>query len=152
MENTANGSFIRNRRLESLFNPSSLPNIGVSWKIGPKKEVGKKMKSEFYVDDYGWMDVLISWIRIFTCFMLTMVTTSIWALIMLVLLPWPYERVRQGNIYGHVTGRMLVSYQPLTPCQADLFLEFKIRQLSCLFLSWVHDNCSSIPCSSVYNQ
>lgn len=33
----------------------------------------------------------------------------IWALIMLVLLPWPYERIRQGNVYGHVTGRLMVS-------------------------------------------
>lgn len=32
----------------------------------------------------------------------------IWALIMVVLIPWPYERIRQGNIYGHVTGRLLM--------------------------------------------
>ncbi|OVA10549.1 Phospholipid/glycerol acyltransferase [Macleaya cordata] len=37
-----------------------------------------------------------------------MFTTFIWALIMLVLLPWPYERIRQGNVYGHVTGRLLM--------------------------------------------
>jgi hypothetical protein len=37
-----------------------------------------------------------------------MVTTAVWAAVMLLLLPWPCERIRQSNIYGHVTGRMLV--------------------------------------------
>lgn len=49
-----------------------------------------------------------------TCFVSMMVTTFIWALIMLVLIPWPCERIRQGNIYGHVTGRMLVSLATYT--------------------------------------
>lgn len=116
MENPASGSLMRNRRLESFFNTSPLPNMGVSWKIGPKKEVGKRLNKDLYVEDDGWMSVIISWIRIVTCFVSMMVTTFLWALIMLVLLPWPYERVRQGNIYGHVTGRMLVSNLPLIPC------------------------------------
>ncbi|XP_057726163.1 1-acyl-sn-glycerol-3-phosphate acyltransferase-like isoform X2 [Arachis stenosperma] len=60
------------------------------------------------MDDNGWVSSIISWIRIVTCFVSMMVTTFIWALIMVVLIPWPYERIRQGNIYGHVTGRMLM--------------------------------------------
>ncbi|CAA6658220.1 unnamed protein product [Spirodela intermedia] len=32
-----------------------------------------------------------------------MATTFLWALIMFMLLPWPYARVRQGNLYGHMT-------------------------------------------------
>lgn len=108
MEKTASGSVMRNRRLESFFNASPIPNMGVSWKIGSKKGVGEKPKTDLYVEDDGWMSILISWIRIVTCFVSMMVTTFVWALIMLVLLPWPYERLRQGNIYGHVTGRMLM--------------------------------------------
>lgn len=107
MEKTASGSVMRNRRLESFFNASPIPNMGVSWKIGSKKGVGEKPKTDLYVEDDGWLSILISWIRIVTCFVSMMVTTFVWALIMLVLLPWPYERLRQGNIYGHVTGRML---------------------------------------------
>ncbi|XP_059591341.1 1-acyl-sn-glycerol-3-phosphate acyltransferase isoform X2 [Vitis vinifera] len=108
MEKTASGSVMRNRRLESFFNASPIPNMGVSWKIGSKKGVGEKPKTDLYVEDDGWLSILISWIRIVTCFVSMMVTTFVWALIMLVLLPWPYERLRQGNIYGHVTGRMLM--------------------------------------------
>lgn len=137
MEKTASGSVMRNRRLESFFNASPIPNMGVSWKIGSKKGVGEKPKTDLYVEDDGWMSILISWIRIVTCFVSMMVTTFVWALIMLVLLPWPYERLRQGNIYGHVTGRMLVSYLPLIPCQAGLSLKFKIRQLSCWIFLYV---------------
>ncbi|CAN4102716.1 unnamed protein product [Withania somnifera] len=37
-----------------------------------------------------------------------MFTTFIWAVIMLLLLPWPDQRIRQGNIYGHVTGRLMM--------------------------------------------
>ncbi|TVU16593.1 hypothetical protein EJB05_40180, partial [Eragrostis curvula] len=29
-----------------------------------------------------------------------MVTTAAWAVVMLLLLPWPCERIRQGNLYG----------------------------------------------------
>ncbi|XP_062170125.1 1-acyl-sn-glycerol-3-phosphate acyltransferase-like isoform X2 [Alnus glutinosa] len=61
-----------------------------------------------FADEDGWSSVLISWIRIVTCFLTMMVTTFIWALIMLMLVPWPYERIRQGNIYGHVTGRLMM--------------------------------------------
>jgi lysophosphatidate acyltransferase len=73
-----------------------------------KEELGLKPRVDMFVDEDGWSSVLISWIRIVTCFLTMMVTTFIWALIMLVLVPWPYERIRQGNIYGHVTGRLMV--------------------------------------------
>ncbi|KAJ8446911.1 hypothetical protein Cgig2_013212 [Carnegiea gigantea] len=61
-----------------------------------------------YVDDDGWLSVLTSWVRIVACFLTMMVTTFVWVVIMLALLPWPYERVRQGNIYGHLTGRLVM--------------------------------------------
>jgi hypothetical protein len=59
-------------------------------------------------EDDRWVTVAVSVVRIMVCFLCMMVTTFIWAVIMLFLLPWPYERIRQGNLYGHVTGRMLV--------------------------------------------
>nr|WDD38970.1 1-acyl-sn-glycerol-3-phosphate acyltransferase [Fagopyrum tataricum] len=37
-----------------------------------------------------------------------MITTFVWTLIMLFLLPWPSERIKQGNVYGHVTGKLLM--------------------------------------------
>lgn len=33
---------------------------------------------------------------------------AVWAVLMLLLLPWPSQRIRQSNVYGHVTGRMLL--------------------------------------------
>jgi len=110
MENSRFGAFLRSRRMDSFFSTSSekrvVDNPNVS--IKDESERGSKM-GVFVDDDDGWVPVIISWIRIVTCFVSMMITTFIWALIMLVLIPWPYERIRQGNIYGHVTGRMLVS-------------------------------------------
>jgi lysophosphatidate acyltransferase len=108
MENTGTGSFLRTRRLESYFDASSSPNVKEKPKTLAKEELGLKPRVDMFVDEDGWSSVLISWIRIVTCFLTMMVTTFIWALIMLVLVPWPYERIRQGNIYGHVTGRLMV--------------------------------------------
>nr|GMC75492.1 1-acyl-sn-glycerol-3-phosphate acyltransferase-like isoform X1 [Ipomoea batatas] len=68
-----------------------------------KEEVKAEDDDDVYEEDDGWGSVLISWIRIVVCFVSMMLTTLIWALIMLLLLPWPYQRIRQGNIYGHVT-------------------------------------------------
>lgn len=109
MEISGISSFLRNRRLGSYFDASFGVNLYSPSKVAVKEEVEKKIKSDAYGDDDGVGAVLISWIRIVVCFVTMMFTTFIWALIMLVLLPWPYQRIRQGNIYGHVTGRLLVS-------------------------------------------
>ena len=119
MDNTGSASFLRNRRLESFINTSSVP----SFKVTPQvlvKEAVQKLKTDYYLDDGGWVSKVISCIRIVTCFVTMMITTLIWALIMLVLLPWPYERIRQGNVYGHVTGRLLVSNPSISPAHVNL--------------------------------
>ncbi|KDP39122.1 hypothetical protein JCGZ_00879 [Jatropha curcas] len=108
MENTGSGSFMRNRRLESFLTTNSIPNVKKNPKESVREEVEQRHKSDVYVDDDGWVPALISCVRIVVCFVSMMVTTFIWALVMLLLLPWPYERIRQGNIYGHVTGRMMM--------------------------------------------
>ncbi|KAL6843957.1 hypothetical protein ACP4OV_025630 [Aristida adscensionis] len=59
-------------------------------------------------DDDGWAATLVSAARVVLCFAVMMVTTAAWAAVMLLLLPWPCERIRQGNLYGHLTGRMLL--------------------------------------------
>ena len=110
MESSGGVSFIRNRRLESFLDTNNTSNVKESQQkvLVKEEEVKRSCKSDVYVDDDGWISGLVSCVRIVTCFLSMMVTTFIWALIMLVLLPWPYQRIRQGNIYGHVTGRMLV--------------------------------------------
>ncbi|KAL5735976.1 hypothetical protein ACOSQ2_030764 [Xanthoceras sorbifolium] len=92
MDSTGNGSFLRNRRFDNFFNTSFDPNEEVEFRPRTENE---------YVDDDGWFSALKSCVRI-------MITTSIWAPIMVLLLPWPHERIRQGNVYGHVTGRLLM--------------------------------------------
>lgn len=99
---------MRNRRLESFLDTNSTPNGKQTPKILVREEVVKSPKSDVYVEDDGWISALISCVRIVVWFLSMMVTTFIWSLILLLLLPWPYERIRQGNIYGHVTGRMLM--------------------------------------------
>ncbi|KAK1281240.1 hypothetical protein QJS04_geneDACA018224 [Acorus gramineus] len=59
-------------------------------------------------DSDGWAAAIVSWVRIVVCFAAMTVTTAVWAVVMVVLIPWPYERIRQGNVYGHVTGRTLM--------------------------------------------
>ena len=109
MENTGGSSFLRTRRFDSFLNTSSDQTVKEKPRILVKEEANLRTKTDVYVNDDGWFSTLVSCVRIVTCFVTMMVTTFIWALIMLVLLPWPYERVRQGNVYGHVTGRLLVS-------------------------------------------
>jgi hypothetical protein len=108
MENSGSSSMLRNRRLRSFLNTSSSPNAIGTLKIS-EKDVGQKCRADVDVNEDGLGSKLISCVRVVTCFLTMMVTTLIWALIMLVLLPWPYERIRQGNVYGHVTGRLMVS-------------------------------------------
>ncbi|KAJ8763693.1 hypothetical protein K2173_003165 [Erythroxylum novogranatense] len=99
MENAV-GGFMRNRRLASLFSTDSSSQnvIETSRRVKTHEEVEQRPRN-----DDGWISVFISYMRIVTCFLAMMVTTMLWALIMLLLLPWPYERIRQGNIYGHFT-------------------------------------------------
>ncbi|KAK1584600.1 hypothetical protein Q3G72_034332 [Acer saccharum] len=116
MDSTGAGSFLRNRRFDSFFNTSSdSSNVKEPPKITVKKKeevVFRPRAENEYVDDDddddGWFCTLISCVRIVTCFVTMMITTFIWALIMFLLLPWPFERIRQGNVYGHVTGRLLM--------------------------------------------
>ncbi|KAF2288756.1 hypothetical protein GH714_012254 [Hevea brasiliensis] len=108
MENNGGVSFMRNRRFESFLNTNCTPHVKeIPKKVGREDEE-KRPNTDVYVDDDGWISALISCIRIVVCLVSMMVTTFVWAIIMLLLLPWPYERIRQGNIYGHVTGRMLM--------------------------------------------
>lgn len=111
MENSGGGALLRNRRFESFLDTSCGQSVEETPKILVKDESRERPRYDVYADDDdGWVSAIISWIRLVTCFVSMMVTTFIWALIMVVLIPWPYERIKQGNIYGHVTGRMLVSY------------------------------------------
>ncbi|XP_031376492.1 1-acyl-sn-glycerol-3-phosphate acyltransferase-like isoform X2 [Punica granatum] len=111
MDSDGVSSFLRNRKLESFFSAGpAQDSVEPSTKITvSKNESESKMGAESsYVDDDGWIPVLISWVRIVMCFVSMMFTTFIWAVIMVVLIPWPCQRIKQGNIYGHVTGRMLM--------------------------------------------
>ncbi|XP_050363669.1 1-acyl-sn-glycerol-3-phosphate acyltransferase-like [Argentina anserina] len=103
MENSGSSLNLRKRRLESLKNTSSDPTTKVTSEIS-EKDVGHEVD----VNEDGLGFKLISCARIVACFITIMVTTVIWELIMLVLLPWPYERIKQGNVYGHVTSRLIM--------------------------------------------
>ncbi|PIN20970.1 1-acyl-sn-glycerol-3-phosphate acyltransferase [Handroanthus impetiginosus] len=111
MDTSGLGGFLRNRRFGSCFDASSEPNPAP--KPEPNEAAGRQQPAELDEcypddDDDGLFAVLISWVRIMVCFVSMMFTTFIWAMIMVLLLPWPYQRIRQGNIYGHVTGKMLM--------------------------------------------
>lgn len=137
MEHSGISEFLRNRRLGSYFDANYGTGLNFSGPydeaVAVKKEEEeeeeeqqqrqkKKKKADEDVlllldadeeeeeeeDGGGLLSVTISWIRIVVCFVTMMFTTLFWALIMVLLLPWPYQRVRQGNIYGHFTGRLLV--------------------------------------------
>ncbi|KAG9454055.1 hypothetical protein H6P81_006959 [Aristolochia fimbriata] len=98
-------SFLRHRRLDSCFN-----TVDASPKFRrrePKEERTKEEKTA-YVDNNSWTAVVISIARIVTCFVTMLFTTFFWSLIMLLLIPWPNARIKQGNVYGHVTGRLLM--------------------------------------------
>ncbi|XP_010908896.1 1-acyl-sn-glycerol-3-phosphate acyltransferase isoform X2 [Elaeis guineensis] len=103
-------SFLLGRRLESCFK-ASFGSMGPP--IPPPKDAAGQPSRRLadtadFVDDDRWITVVLSVVRIVACFLSLMVTTIVWGVIMMVLLPWPYARIKQGNLYGHVTGRMLM--------------------------------------------
>ncbi|KAK4753032.1 hypothetical protein SAY87_021830 [Trapa incisa] len=111
MENDGVNSFLRSRKMEGLFcTRPTQDSAECSQKIivSRNESACKTLTGSWYVNNDGWISFMISWARIIACFVSMMVTTFIWALIMAVLIPWPCQRIRQGNIYGHVTGRMLM--------------------------------------------
>ncbi|KAI4340044.1 hypothetical protein MLD38_024919 [Melastoma candidum] len=110
MDSFGFGSFLRNRKLESYVYTSSEQTMELTSKLVAKvrEAAESQLRRDVYVEDNGWFAVLVSWIRIVACFLCMMVTTFVWAVIMVLLIPWPYERIRQGNIYGHVSGRILM--------------------------------------------
>ncbi|KAK6946896.1 Phospholipid/glycerol acyltransferase [Dillenia turbinata] len=114
MENGGGVSLLRTRRFESFFDGVVSSKIRrKEAKDGKKEEeIMKKAKSEAIsggiVDEEGWLLVAISWVKIVVCFVTMMMTTLIWVMIMLLLLPWPCERIKQGNIWGHVTGWLMM--------------------------------------------
>lgn len=103
-------SFLRGRRFESFFETSfrQSDTPEPQQKAAAAVAVQKRKAEDWYEDDDRFWTVILSVFRIVVCFLVMMVTTALWAVVMVVLLPWPYERVRQGNLYGHVTGRMLM--------------------------------------------
>lgn len=110
MEDGGLSSLLKNRTLESFFDtqPQSYSEVGTMAIEGDEGKPEAATEGDDYVNDDGWLSVLTSWIRIVACFLTMMVTTFVWVVIMLALLPWPYERIRQGNIYGHLTGRLMM--------------------------------------------
>ncbi|CAI0379795.1 unnamed protein product [Linum tenue] len=92
MERAGGGSFMRSSRsLESFLNTNSSPNVEEENHEFVVKEELKNPEAvkAFVFKDGGWVAELISFVRIVTCFVVMMVTTSIWAIIMVLLLPWP---------------------------------------------------------------
>lgn len=124
MDGSGGGLLWRVRRLESCFE-ASVRSRGPA-KPRPGDAVGQRSPRPAagadFVDDDRWITVVLSVVRIVVCFLSMAVTTAVWAVIMLLLLPWPYARIRQGNLYGHVTGRMLV--RNLSCCFSFLFSFF----------------------------
>ncbi|XP_074310927.1 1-acyl-sn-glycerol-3-phosphate acyltransferase-like [Silene latifolia] len=75
--------------------------------VRPRKAAEEYRDNDDDNDD-GLLSLLMYLVRILTCFVVILVTTLFWTFIMLLLLPWPYERARQGNYFGHFTGRLVV--------------------------------------------
>lgn len=127
-------SFLRGRRFESFFETSfrQSDTPEPQQKAAAAVAVQKRKAEDWYEDDDRFWTVILSVFRIVVCFLVMMVTTALWAVVMVVLLPWPYERVRQGNLYGHVTGRMLVKFQSF--CLFDLLSCLKFYDSCLLFV------------------
>ncbi|WOL15700.1 hypothetical protein Cni_G24481 [Canna indica] len=94
--------------LTSLLQGSRLEScLDAAIRLPERKEEAEDDAGVF-VDDDRWVTVAVSVVRIVACFITMMFTTFVWAVVMIVMLPWPYERIRQGNLYGHVTGRLMM--------------------------------------------
>ncbi|XP_038973318.1 1-acyl-sn-glycerol-3-phosphate acyltransferase-like isoform X2 [Phoenix dactylifera] len=110
MDASGGSPFLQGRRSERCFE-ESFRSTGPAMPR-PNDAAGQPSRrpadTADFVDDDSWITVILSVVRIAACFLSMMVTTIVWGVIMLVLLPWPYARIRQGNLYGHVTGRMLM--------------------------------------------
>ncbi|XP_038973315.1 1-acyl-sn-glycerol-3-phosphate acyltransferase-like isoform X1 [Phoenix dactylifera] len=115
MDASGGSPFLQGRRSERCFE-ESFRSTGPAMPR-PNDAAGQPSRrpadTADFVDDDSWITVILSVVRIAACFLSMMVTTIVWGVIMLVLLPWPYARIRQGNLYGHVTGRMLIIWYPL---------------------------------------
>lgn len=118
METASTNSLLRVRRFDSYFEAilrSPEPhrkkfaaNSDRRQEVCRPPSVSGDGEVEF-ADDDRWITVLISLFRIVACVVTMMATTIFWTVVMLVLLPWPYLRIRQGNLYGHFTGRLMVN-------------------------------------------
>ncbi|CAN6269349.1 unnamed protein product [Urochloa humidicola] len=78
------------------------------WLPWARRQAAAYLAAAGWGDDDGWVASAVSVARVVVCFLAMMVTTAVWAVVMLLLLPWPSERIRQSNVYGHVTGRLLL--------------------------------------------
>ncbi|KAK9089687.1 hypothetical protein Scep_028769 [Stephania cephalantha] len=120
---TSSSLLLRNRRVENLEMScfgSSKTSVSSVFNGGKSVEIERDYRNrdgcwssfddsrDGSVDDDGWGAVVVSIVRIVTCFVTMMFTTFFWGVLMVLLLPWPYARIRQGNVYGHVTGRLLM--------------------------------------------
>ncbi|XP_058094149.1 1-acyl-sn-glycerol-3-phosphate acyltransferase-like [Magnolia sinica] len=101
-----------NRSLDTCFGTGFRSTLDDPPRIHPKEAApsvaGRSPNAAADVDDDSWIAVVLSCVRIVICFTAMMVTTFVWTVIMMVLVPWPTARIKQGNVYGHVTGRMLM--------------------------------------------
>ncbi|KAJ7538507.1 hypothetical protein O6H91_11G051600 [Diphasiastrum complanatum] len=56
----------------------------------------------------GYAAVVITALKLVLCFLVMLVNATVWGVIMLLLLPLPCARIKQSNLFGHITGRMLM--------------------------------------------
>ncbi|PKU87810.1 1-acyl-sn-glycerol-3-phosphate acyltransferase [Dendrobium catenatum] len=117
MENASVSSLLRGRWVDSYFEAilrSPEPHEKKYAATGDQRQHHRRRQlvsgdgEVEFADDDRWITVLISVVRIVACVVTMLATTIFWTVVMLVLLPWPYLRVRQGNLYGHCTGRLMV--------------------------------------------
>lgn len=90
MENNGSASLFKYRRLESFLG-TSCGQIArqTPQNVLAKEAAEQRRKPEYYdVGNEGWISTSISVVDIVTCFVTMMFTTLIFALVVLVLLPW----------------------------------------------------------------
>ncbi|KAL0917421.1 hypothetical protein M5K25_012479 [Dendrobium thyrsiflorum] len=117
MENASVSTLLRGRWVDSYFEAilrSPEPHEKKYAATGDQRQQHRRRQlvsgdgEVEFADDDRWITVLISVVRIVACVVTMMATTIFWTVVMLVLFPWPYLRVRQGNLYGHFTGRLMM--------------------------------------------